>query len=85
MKATKTILKEWAKKILSNVLDYDFEETASLQYGDNNEWEKFFVEMAHSKGWDKIRKEQNFENEEAAQFYMMELLDQTIEETGNNK
>ena len=80
MKNTKTVLKQWATKILSNVSDYDYEESAIAQYGNDPEWQKFFSEMTFSRGWDKIVKEKQFEDDEEAQMFMITMLDNTIEE-----
>lgn len=79
MKNINTVLKEWAIKISLNVPEYDFEESAIAQYGDELEWEAFFVDIAHSRGWSRIVKERDFQNEEEATDYMVILLDKAIE------
>lgn len=35
MKNTKTVLKEWANKIISSVPDYDYDESSIGQYGND--------------------------------------------------
>ncbi|MFD0587779.1 hypothetical protein ACFQZE_07175 [Paenibacillus sp. GCM10027627] len=79
MKTTKTILNEMATKIINNVSNYDFDESATVQYDKSDEWESFFVDMAHSRGWTKILNEREFEDSEEATDYMVIMLDRTIE------
>lgn len=80
MKNTKTVLKEWAANILSEVSEFDFDESVVAQYGSEPDWQKFFGEMAHSRGWSKIIQVKKIREVEKATDHMVVLLDRTIEE-----
>jgi hypothetical protein len=79
MKAIKTILHLWASKVLTETSDFDIEECATLQFGTTPIWESFFKEMRESRGWDKVRRENDFETIQQAHFKMIDLFNAEIE------
>lgn len=79
MKTMQSVLKKWATEALDQTKDFDIEECVTLQYGDNPHWERFFLEMVFSRGWDKVRNEFRLKTTQDAQFKMIDLLNYEVE------
>jgi hypothetical protein len=79
MKTIQTVLKEMAQKVIAEIPEFDTCECVTLQYSAPNDYNDFYVEMAHSRGWDKQRKQNEITNEKEARGYMIDMLNSEIE------
>jgi hypothetical protein len=79
MKTIQTVLKEMAQKVLAETPEFDTSECVTMQFSASNDYNDFFVEMAHSRGWDKQRKQNEITNEQQAHGHMIEMLNAEIE------
>ncbi|OME54023.1 hypothetical protein BSK59_15695 [Paenibacillus odorifer] len=76
MEMIKTVLKKYANEIIKEVPDYDPSEGVSIQY---NLPEQFFIDVAHSRGWDKERISNRIATTRDAHDRMQTLLEDMIE------
>jgi hypothetical protein len=78
MKSIGSVLKNMASMVILQVPSFDTSECVTMQFSATNDYNDFFVDMAHSRGWEKQCKNNDFSNDQDAQFHMIDLLNLEI-------